>query len=278
MIDPLIRLVYLFILISYLQSCGQSTPASEEKKNKTDSLASLIHFDSSTTDSVKQLILERIDRRYLQGKFDPSSDDRFIQIPLSYCDKEMYMRKEALASFEAMHRHAIKDGISFRIVSATRPFSIQKAIWEAKWRGKRKVDGVLLDPNVTDSLGRALKILRWSSMPGTSRHHWGTDIDLNNLEPSYWEEGQGKKEYDWLTEHAKTYGFCQVYSTMDKNRPNGYQEEKWHWSYVPIASSLTQAYADSVANTDLKGFDGHTTAVRIDMVKKYVLGINSECF
>ena len=65
---------------------------------------------------------------------------------------------------------------------------------------------------------------------------------------------------------------------MDDSRPYGYQEEKWHWSYIPIAAALTQAYADSIANKEITGFDGHTTAQKIDMVKKYVLGINSDCF
>ncbi|NJK84501.1 MAG: M15 family metallopeptidase [Saprospiraceae bacterium] len=40
---------------------------------------------------------------------------------------------------------------------------------------------------------RALKILKYSSMPGTSRHHWGTDIDLNSFSNSYFEQGEGKK-------------------------------------------------------------------------------------
>ena len=32
-------------------------------------------------------------------------------------------------------------------------------------------------------------------MPSTSRHHWGTDLDLNNLNNSYFTSGKGKKIY-----------------------------------------------------------------------------------
>ena len=53
-------------------------------------------------------------------------------------------------------------------------------------------------------------------MPSTSRHHWGTDIDLNSLNNSYFSSGKGLKEYDWLTTNANHYGFYQVY-TDEKN-------------------------------------------------------------
>ena len=80
----------------------------------------------------------------------------------------------------------------------------------------------------------AKKILLYSSMPSTSRHHWGTDIDINSLEPSYFEYGRGKIEYDWLVKNGAKFGFCQTYSDFAKNdRSSGYQEESWHWTYMP---------------------------------------------
>ena len=135
----------------------------------------------------------------------------------------------------------------------------------------------MLPKEVKDPKARAIKILRWSSMPSTSRHHWGTDIDLNNLEPEYFESGQGLKEYDWLVAHAHEYGFCQVYSEMGSARPFGYQEEKWHWSYLPISKELTNAYAKKISDNDINGFMGAESAALIEVVKKYVLGINSDC-
>ena len=50
-----------------------------------------------------------------------------------------------------------------------------------------------------DSISAVKEIMKYSSMPSTSRHHWGTDIDLNSLENSYFEKGEGKKySIGWL--------------------------------------------------------------------------------
>ena len=211
------------------------------------------------------------------GKFDPANDERFTAIPAPYAQKAMFMRKEALESFRKMHEAAQKDGITYVIRSATRPFNAQKSIWEAKWTGNRKVDGKFLPKEVKDPKGRAVKILRWSSMPSTSRHHWGTDIDINSTEPEYFESGQGLKEYEWLVEHAHEYGSCQVYSEIGEDRPYGYQEEKWHWSYLPVSKALTDAYAKKITDQDIQGFMGSESAPMIEVVKRYVLGINPQC-
>lgn len=114
-------------------------------------------------------------------------------------------------------------------------------------------------------------------MPGSSRHHWGTDIDLNDLNPAYFESGHGKKIHDWLSTHAHTYGFCQPYSPKNASRPYGYNEEQWHWSYVPIARQLTDLAKANLKNALIKGFAGAETAATIQVVEKYVLGINPDC-
>lgn len=238
---------------------------------------SLIKFDDNVSAEKRKEIMAKISKKYLMGKFDPAKDERFSKIPAPYAKKEMFMRTEALESFKKMHAAAKEDGISLLIISATRPFDVQKSIWEAKWTGMRKVDGKMLPKEVKDPKGRAVKILRWSSMPSTSRHHWGTDIDINNLEPAYFDRGQGLKEYEWLVANAAEFGFCQVYSEMGENRPYGYQEEKWHWSYLPISKNLTDAYAQKISDQDIGGFLGSESAPMIEVVKKYVLGINPDC-
>lgn len=237
----------------------------------------LIQFGDNVSSEKRKEIMERISKKYLMGKFDPAKDERFTLIPSPYAQKEMYMRKEALESFQKMHAAAKIDGISLLILSATRPFDVQKSIWEAKWTGKRKVDGLLLSKECKDPKERAIQILRWSSMPSTSRHHWGTDIDINSLEPVYFDSGKGLKEYEWLVANAPQYGFCQVYSKMGEERPYGYQEEKWHWSYLPISKDLTEAYAQKITDQDIGGFTGSESAPMIEVVKKYVLGINPQC-
>ncbi len=64
-------------------------------------------------------------------------------------------------------------------------------------------------------------------MPG-ARHHWGTDFDLNALNNAYFNTKDGKRIYDWLTQHAAEFGFCQPYTAKGgpDGRPIGYEEEK----------------------------------------------------
>ncbi len=216
---------------------------------------------------------------YLMGKFDPAKHPDFVVVDKKYADGEgYYLRNDTYDSFQKMWEAAQADGITLTIVSATRNFYRQKQIWEAKWTGQRKIEnGTNAAQKYKDAKTRALKILEYSSMPGTSRHHWGTDIDLNDLDNYTFEQGPGKKVYDWMQKHAAEYGFCQPYTTKGKDRPNGYNEEKWHWSYIPVAQHLTQLAAQRLQDEAIGGFQGAETAKDIGIVEKYVLGINKEC-
>ncbi|MGH6754580.1 MAG: D-alanyl-D-alanine carboxypeptidase family protein, partial [Bradyrhizobium sp.] len=146
-----------------------------------------------------------------------------------------------------------------------------------KWTGKTLVEGGKLPNTVPDPKKRALKILEFSSMPGTSRHHWGTDFDLNDLTNTYFASGKGKTIHDWLTAHGPEYGFCQVYSPKGAGRPNGYNEERWHWSYIPVASAYLAQYPAVMGYDHLTGFEGAAAAKDIDVITNYVQGINPAC-
>jgi len=108
-------------------------------------------------------------------------------------------------------------------------------------------------------------------------HHWGTDFDINAFNNSYFESGQGLKEYEWLTAHAQEYGFCQPYTPIGKDRPNGYQEEKWHWSYMPLSKTLTEQAGLRITDKIIQGFEGDYTAQALHVVDNYILGINQDC-
>jgi LAS superfamily LD-carboxypeptidase LdcB len=188
------------------------------------------------------------------------------------------MRKDVFAAYKKMYDQAKKEGIHLVIRSATRNFSAQKKIWEDKWFGRRILDdGVNAFTEIKDEKQRALKILEYSSMPGTSRHHWGTDIDLNAFTNEYFEKGEGLKVYNWLQEKAGLFGFCQTYTPFDVKRPVGYQCEKWHWSYTPLSAGLTEWAKSNVKDNMMTGFAGSETAREIGIVQNYILGINPDC-
>lgn len=222
----------------------------------------------------------RFTESYVMGQFNPAEHPDFVVVDNAYTDGDQtyYLRRETYEAFQLMHRAAAEAGVALTIVSATRNFNRQKTIWEAKWIGERLLEGSESAPEAYPEPGdRALAILRYSSMPGTSRHHWGTDIDLNNLNNRYFEQGPGKKVYDWLQANAAEYGFCQPYSAKGPERPNGYNEERWHWSYLPLAQPLTEFAASHLSNDEISGFQGAEAAVAIDVVANYVLGINPAC-
>lgn len=216
---------------------------------------------------------------YIMGHFDPAEHPDFTLVAARYADREgLYLRKDTYEAFLRMHEAAKKDGVNLVIRSATRNFDYQKGIWEGKWTGARPIengkDASKAYPNPKE---RALKILEYSSMPGTSRHHWGADMDLNAFSNSYFEKGEGLKIYEWLTSHAAEYGFCQPYSPKGEERPYGYNEEKWHWSYLPVAQPLTALAKEKLKDEMIAGFKGAEVAEEIGVVEKYVLGVNPEC-
>jgi D-alanyl-D-alanine dipeptidase len=216
--------------------------------------------------------------KYLIGNVDPAKDPAFARIPEKYISgSRVWGHKDAVAAFVRMAEAAAVNGYQLKVVSAFRSFDDQKQIWDDKWTGKTLVEKGKLPKTAPDPKKRALKILEFSSMPGTSRHHWGTDFDLNSLNNSYFNTRDGKLFYDWLTLHALEYGFCQVYSAKGADRPTGYEEEKWHWSYMPVASWYLKQYPVDVGYERLTGFEGAEAAKDIDVIKNYVQGINPAC-
>jgi len=216
-----------------------------------------------------------VDKNYLLGKFDPATDPRFVQLTAEYASGSAlnrYLRKETFDAFQKMQKAAKNDGVSLTIISATRNFDSQKKIWEGKWNGKVKVEGKDLT-TISDKNERARLILLYSSMPSTSRHHWGTDMDLNSLNNNYFESGEGLKIYEWLTTHAAEFGFCQPYTSKTGGR-TGYEEEKWHWSYVPLSKVFLEEYRKQVNYNDITGFLGSEVAQPLQVIDKYVDGVS----
>ncbi len=218
--------------------------------------------------------------KYLIGDIDPSKDPMFAKIPDKFQGgSRVWGHKDAVAAFVRMADDAAANGYKLKIVSAFRSFSDQKQIWEDKWTGKTLVGGKKLNVSLPDPKARALKILTYSSMPATSRHHWGTDFDINSVDPKFFNTKDGKHIYDWLVAHAPQYGFCQVYSHKGNpgERTTGYEEEKWHWSYLPVAGWYLKQYPVDVGYDHITGFLGSDAASGIEVIKNYVKGINPEC-
>lgn len=191
------------------------------------------------------------------------------------------LREEAQLSFKKMQDAALKDGISIGAISSYRSFEHQKRIWERKFKSN-KAKGLSNHDNIK-------KIIEYSTIPGTSRHHWGTDIDIyqtnvkqpkNFLLPkNYHNNGPYCKLKEWMDTNASTYGFYLVY-TDNANR-KGFKYEPWHYSYKALSTTYLKAYkklniSEILKTEGLSGIDSFTA----DFINKYIsqniLDINQE--
>ncbi|MBV42124.1 MAG: D-alanyl-D-alanine carboxypeptidase [Crocinitomicaceae bacterium] len=249
--------ILVFFQLAFL-NCSLDMPA-----NETDPITLNLQTDSLPATA----ICSGINELHLTGQFNPAKDTSFAIIPNQFTSKkQVFLRKEALDSFELMWNEAQDEGIDLTILSATRNWTYQRSIWNRKWNGTRYAE--------FDGSERAIEILKYSSMPGSSRHHWGTDVDLNALENEWFESDiVGVATYAWLKQHAGRFGFHQVYGDQ-KNGRTGYREEKWHWSYLPLAKPLLDCYLSSITTGDFQQFEGAQWADSIGIVELYVQGVD----
>jgi hypothetical protein len=94
-------------------------------------------------------------------------------------------------------------------------------------------------------------ILQFSSLPGVSRHHWATEVDLNSTEVADWQPATASKPEgaffalgQWLQANASKVGLIQSFTA---GRSGGYHEEAWHYSYAPISLGLRTRYNQQVS-------------------------------
>nr|WP_288979154.1 M15 family metallopeptidase [uncultured Allomuricauda sp.] len=153
------------------------------------------------------------------------------------------LREEAYNSFLEMKKAAYSDGFDIKMVSSFRDYYHQQRIWERKYLNYTQESGM-------SPLDAIEKIIEYSTIPGTSRHHWGTDIDIIDgfpkasgdvLVPEKFEAGGPYEGFKlWLDENSTKYGFYLVYT--DNPRRRGFKYEPWHYSYAPISIPMLTAY------------------------------------
>ena len=151
------------------------------------------------------------------------------------------------AAFNDMQVAAAYEWFNLQAASSWRSFERQLAIWNGKWRGERPLldaDNQPLDALQLDDMERLHAILRWSALPGTSRHHWGTDLDIYDpdclpvgtrlaLEPWEYEAGGWFADLgEWLGDHMADFGFFLPYA-KPLDAAQGVAYEPWHISFAP---------------------------------------------
>lgn len=160
------------------------------------------------------------------------------------------LHQVAVPPFEALRAAAAEQGFDLRILSGFRSFERQLSIWNRKARGELAVldsSAQPLDITTLSERDLVFAILRWSALPGASRHHWGTDLDVYDeaarpdgyevdLVPAEVERGgMFAPLHEWLDARITSgtaFGFTRPYDT-DRG---GVAPERWHLSYAPAAA------------------------------------------
>ncbi|MCK3658682.1 peptidase M15 [Pasteurellaceae bacterium Pebbles2] len=173
-----------------------------------------------------------------------------------------FLQAQALKAFQSLQQCALQNGFNLQPASTFRDFERQKLIWNSKFNGERKVHddhGNALDLSVLSEWEKAQAILRWSAMPGASRHHWGTEIDIFDpdllpqgqplqLEP--WEYEQGGYFFEltqFLQEKLPHFDFYFPFVQSEKNTEVGC--EPWHISYFPLAQIAQEQFTPDLLLT-----------------------------
>jgi len=171
-------------------------------------------------------------------------------------DPACRLHAQVVTPFLQLRRAALADGIDLIPVSSFRDFSRQLAIWNGKFSGERPMydaSGQKLDGNSLSPGERVDAVLLWSALPGASRHHWGTDVDLVDgnadtaglkdklTQPAFASGGPFASLARWLEANAARFGFFKPFQGLR----SGVQPEPWHFSFAPTAE---QARRDLTAD------------------------------
>lgn len=191
------------------------------------------------------------------------------------------LRKEAHDAFIEMKKAAYSDGIDIKIVSSYRSFERQEVIWERKYLKYTEEDGM-------EPLAAIDKIIEYSTIPGTSRHHWGTEVDIIDgyqkvdgdvLVPSKFVSGGPFENFKkWMDDNSEKYDFYLVYTNIEKRR--GFKYEPWHFSYAPLSIPMLTEFRGKnllkiLENEQFEGSSHFTTGFVKNYVRDNILDINT---
>ncbi|WP_324683125.1 M15 family metallopeptidase [Bibersteinia trehalosi] len=183
--------------------------------------------------------------------------EHLVSLPNALSDKH-FLQSDVVRAFLELQHVAKNAGFNLQPASTYRDFERQMGIWNAKFKGERKVHddrGCAIDLSALTDWQKCQAILRWSAIPGASRHHWGTEIDIfdpdllpigQSLQLEPWEYQTGgyfQKLTNWLLANAESYGFFFPFMEREDKKIG---VEPWHISYFPIAEHYERSFSAEI--------------------------------
>lgn len=188
--------------------------------------------------------------------------------------------KSIQSDFDQLWLAAKNDGVEIEIISSYRSFDRQLSIWNEKWQGYRPVfsrHGRPLNIIQMSEMEKYKAISLWSALPGLSRHHWGTDLDVFSakaikdghkveLIPEEFEKNSVCWELNnWLDNNLTKYGFFRPYLKYQQ----GVSAEAWHISHISTSDQILKNYPFEQCLETLNQSDIKSRPFIIDKFKHY---------
>ena len=130
------------------------------------------------------------------------------------------MRKEAAAALTKLYKAAAGAGAGFKVSTAYRSYSFQKALYDPRARDR----GVAVADRTT-------------ARPGFSEHQTGLAVDIYTTDACHLQQCFGNTAAGkYVAAHGWEYGFVIRYP-QGKESVTGYVWEPWHLRYVGVELS-----------------------------------------
>ncbi|MEG3759215.1 M15 family metallopeptidase [Pseudoalteromonas carrageenovora] len=167
------------------------------------------------------------------------------------------LHSKIIDDFLALQNAAKNAGFDLTIASSFRDFDRQSMIWNNKFSGSRPVYNKQQQPvdltKLTD-INKCIAIMRYSALPGASRHHLGTDLDIFDkaavnddyrlqLTPNEYEQGGPFAPLsNWLNNNLAKFGFYRPY----KHDLDGVAPELWHISHIKQSKLMVDVLSEKI--------------------------------
>ena len=202
------------------------------------------------------LLTKSVTNTFLSGQDTPADvqlrDAISNLVKRRFDDMNAFYSGVWFASQPAAIRGSLPPALSIVASTGVRDFSRQAGIVDTEL--KKTLTATSSESDIEKAI---LKVMETRSMPGFSRHHWGTDMDLVSAERTDWNPttGRFRNLIPFLQEHAFRFGFFHPYTagyTRSGGQPTQagfptptalhYLEEPWHVSYWPISNVLQRLW------------------------------------
>ena len=169
-----------------------------------------------------------------------------------------HLHAETRPDFLRLREAARQYNMELTVASGHRDYQRQREIWNRKASGQtplRDEQGKVIPTDTLPPEERVITILRWSALPGFSRHHWGSDLDVYDAQACFqpkllpWEYQPGGPSHLlslFLKKHQTKFNFFHPYH-RDRG---GVCPEPWHISHRPVA----QRYEKKLTLENMKNF------------------------